>query len=167
MDGTRGTRTPNVVGQSDFSFLHLSLRFHLASQLFENLNHLTGSGCSEWMTFGLETPAGVHRHASLIDDALAFASEAPSFSSLSETEVFGCENFSDGKAVMNFGKINVSGCQVRHFVGFSSCRLGGFELGDGWTVVKSQMVGGSTGPPNPNGCVRHPLCDMVCSQHNA
>ena len=119
------------------------------------------------MALRFQAPAGVHRGRSFVQTTLSVASKHAAPTSSRQSEVLGGQHFCDGEAVVDFSQVNLASVNARHGVGFGGGFPGGFELRDGGSVMKCQMVRGSARTSNPNRCIGEFLGHMIGSENHA
>ena len=130
MDGASGSRTPDVVGQGERGVANLSFVADLASQLLEDLHHLSRSGRPEWMPFRFQSTTRVDGGVPLVDGASSLSGKTTACASRSEAKVLGGKNFGDGETVVNLSNVDVVGLNAGHVVGLRTGLLRGSELRD-------------------------------------
>src|SRR5947209_13244540 len=100
------SRTAEVLGQTDAVPRHLALAC-VATKWHYDIAYLADTGCAHGMTLGLQTAASVNRKTAA-DRRAARCCKWTAFSLICETQVFCCDDFSDGEAVVHFGQVYVS-----------------------------------------------------------
>src|SRR5882757_9320284 len=112
-----GTAQTNHVGQADPSALHLTLA-GLTTQMCRYLVNVGNTGGSQRMPLRQETAGYVDRDAPA-QGRLAAVYQPPALTVAANPEIFVMQDFSRGKAVMQFDQIQVLWTESRHL----ECRL--------------------------------------------
>ena len=120
-------------------------RFHLAvacftTKLLNDVADLADTGCANGMPFRFQSSAGVDGEAS-IEGGAAFGGEGSTFAFCDEAEVLTGYNFGDGKAIVQFGKVDVFGAESGHRVSLCASRLHGGKHGDVALAIESKVIG--------------------------
>ena len=106
------------------------------------------------MAFGLQTSTDVDGCLALVENTPPFTGKLPAFASHSKTKIFRGKDLGDGEAIVDFGHIDLVGDHTCHAVGTIRCLLCGFQLGDGRSVVKCEVIGSRPRTTNPNRRIR-------------
>ena len=82
-------------------------RTGVATQLLEHLDRLSCSGCTQRVPLGLQPARAIHRGPAFVASAFTVASENAALTAFGQSEVFGGQQFRDGKAIVHLDEVKI------------------------------------------------------------